>query len=218
MAIKRYRGKITKGKRKGKQGFISQREFIKQNIDSITFDPAELNESETKEYKRLLKNQKISAKAKERPRIKGRFLDREQSKYIKKTLKETGKEFTQKNVDELVKNDLFFTFQSWFVTDIINDHKGIVQINGIEFSKSDAIINFDVLNRENYREWAEFLDITQTAIIFIVYDATYNPLTKILNIDTMIKDETRVVTSDPEVLKARKKEKQKAAKKLKSKK
>lgn len=218
MAQKRYRGKITKGKRKGKQGFISQREFIKQNIDSITFDPAELNESETKEYKRLLKNQKISAKAKERPRIKGRFLDKEQSKYIKKTLKETGKEFNQKNVDELVKNDLFFTFQSWFVTDIINDHKGIVQINGIEFSKSDAIINFDVLNRENYREWAEFLDITQTAIIFIVYDATYNPLTKILNIDTMIKDETRIVTSDPEVLKARKKEKQKAAKKLKSKK
>jgi hypothetical protein len=218
MAQKRYRGKITKGKRKGKQGFISQKEFIKQNINNITFDPAELTESEQKVYKQILKNEKISAKAKQRPRIKGKFLNKEQTKYIKKTLKETGKEFNQQNVDELIKNDLFFTFQSWFISDVINDHNGIVQINGIEFSKSDAIIEFDTLNRENYREWAEFLEIAPTAIIFIVYDATYNPLTKILNIDTMIRDQTRVVTSDPEILKARKKEKQKAAKKLKSKK
>lgn len=204
MAIKRYRGKITKGKRKGKQGFITQREWIKQNVDSITFDAAELNESETKELKRLQKNLKISEKAKQRVRIKGRFLDKEQNKFLRKTLKDLGKEFNQKNVDEYYKNEIFFTFQSWFVTDVINDHKGPIQINGKEFSKSDAIIEFDILNKENYREWSDFLDIDEAAIIFIIYDATYNPATQVLNIDTMVNDESRVVTSDPEIKAARK--------------
>jgi len=201
MAIKRYRGKITKGKRKGKQGFITRREWIKQNVDNITFDAAELNESEAKEYKRLQKNLKIAAKAKLRPRIKGKFLNKEQSRFLKKTLKDLGKEFNQKNVDEYFNNEIFFTFQSWFVTDVINDHKGTVQINGVELSKSDAIIEFDALNRENYREWADYLDINEAAIIFIIYDATYKPATQVLNIDTMVNDESRIITSDP-ILKA----------------
>jgi hypothetical protein len=193
MAQKRYRGIITKGKRKGKQGFVTQREFIKQNINSITFDPAELNESEQKIYKQILKNEKISAKAKARPRIKGKFLNKEQTKYIKKTLKETGKDFNQQNIDELLNNELFFTFQSLNITDIINDHNGIIKINGKEFSKSDAIIEFDTLNRENYREWADTLKISQSEIWFIIYDAYYTPLTKILNIDTMVNDQTRII-------------------------
>jgi hypothetical protein len=193
MAQKRYRGKITKGKRKGKQGFITQREFIKQNINNITFDPAELTESEQKVYKQILKNEKISAKAKQRPRIKGKFLNKEQTKYIKKTLKETGKDFNQQNIDELLNNELFFTFQSLNITDVINDHNGIIKINGKEFSKSDAIIEFDTLNRENYREWADTLKINQSEIWFIIYDAYYTPLTKVLNIDTMVNDQTRII-------------------------
>lgn len=204
MAIKRYRGKITKGKRKGKQGFVTLREYLKQNIIKPDFNESSLNTAELKEYNKILKNQKISLKAKQRIRIKGRFLDKEQNKFLKKTLKDLGKEFNQKNVDEYYKNEIFFTFQSWFVTDVINDHKGQVQINGKEFSKSDAIIEFDILNKENYREWADFLDIDEAAIIFIIYDATYNPATQFLNIDTMVNDESRVVTSDPEIKAARK--------------
>ena len=193
MAIKRYRGKITKGKRKGKQGFITQREWIKQNVDSITFDAAELNESETKELKRLQKNLKISLKAKQRIRIKGKFLNKEQNKYIKKTLKERGKDFNQKNVDELLTDELFFTFQSLHITDLINNHKGGIQINGIDFNKSEAINEFDTLNRENYREWADTLKIKISDIWFIIYDAYYIPLTKVLNIDTMVNDQSRVI-------------------------
>ena len=193
MAQKRYRGKITKGKRKGKQGFITQREWIKQNINNINFDAAELNESESKIYKQIVKNQKISLKAKQRPRIKGKFLNKEQTKYIKKTLKETGKDFNQQNIDELLNNELFFTFQSLNITDVINDHNGIIKINGKEFSKSDAIIEFDTLNRENYREWADTLKISQSEIWFIIYDAYYTPLTKVLNIDTMVNDQTRII-------------------------
>jgi hypothetical protein len=193
MAQKRYRGKITKGKRKGKQGFITQREYIKQNINNINFDPAELNESERKIYKQILKNEKISAKAKQRIRIKGKFLNREQTKYLKKVLKDLGKEFTQENVDLYINNEIFFTFQSLNITDVINDHNGIIKINGKEFSKSDAIIEFDTLNRENYREWADTLKISQSEIWFIIYDAYYTPLTKVLNIDTMVNDQTRII-------------------------
>jgi hypothetical protein len=201
MAIKRYRGKITKGKRKGKQGFVTLREYLKQNIIKPDFNESSLNAGELKEYNKILKNQKISLKAKQRVRIKGRFLDKEQNKFLRKTLKDLGKEFNQKNVDEYYKNEIFFTFQSWFVSDVINDHKGPVQLNGKEFSKTDAIIEFDILNKENYREWSDFLNIDEAAIIFIIYDATYNPATQVLNIDTMVNDESRVVTSDP-ILKA----------------
>jgi hypothetical protein len=204
MAIKRYRGKITKGKRKGKQGFVTLREWIKQNIVKADFNESSLNAGELKEYNKILKNQKISLKAKQRVRIKGRFLDKEQNKFLRKTLKDLGKEFNQKNVDEYYKNEIFFTFQSWFISDVINDHKGSIQLNGKEFNKTDAIIEFDILNKENYREWSDFLDIDEAAIIFIIYDATYNPFTKVLNIDTMVNDESRVVTSDPEIKAARK--------------
>jgi hypothetical protein len=198
MAQKRYRGKITKGKRKGKQGFITQREYIKQNINNINFDPAELNESESKIYKQILKNEKISAKAKQRPRIKGKFLNKEQTKYLKKVFKDTGKEFTQENVNLYLNNEIYFAFQSLYITDVINDHKGIVKINGKELSKSDAIIEFDKLNRENYREWSDTLGINQDKIFFIVYDAYYTPATQILNIDTMVNDQTRIITSPPQ--------------------
>lgn len=198
MAQKRYRGIITKGKRKGKQGFVTQREFIKQNIIKPDFDESSLNAAELKEYNKILKNQKISLKAKARPRIKGKFLNKEQTKYLKKTFKDLGQEFTQENVNLYLNNEIYFAFQSLYITDVINDHKGIVKINGVEMSKSDAIIEFDKLNRENYREWADKMGINQDKIFFIVYDAYYTPATQILNIDTMVNDQTRIITSPPQ--------------------
>lgn len=198
MAQKRYRGKLTKGKRKGKQGFITQKEWLKQNITKPDFDEKSLTADEIKEYNKILKNQKISLKAKARPRIKGRFLNKEQTKYLKKIFKNTGKAFTQENVDEYLNNEISTTFQSLYVSDLINDHKGVVKLNGVEMSKDDAIIEFDVLNRENYREWADTLNIEISKIWFIIYDATYKPATQVLNIDTMVNDESRVIyKSDP---------------------
>lgn len=193
MAIKRYRGKITKGKRKGKQGFITQREWIKQNIIKPDFNESSLNTAELKEYNKILKNQKISLKAKLRPRIKGKFLNKEQTKFLKKKLKEFGKEFTQENVNFYVNYEIFFTFQSLHGTDLINNHNGEITINKKEFSKSDAIIEFDALNRENYKEWADTLEISKSEIWFIIYDAYYTPFTKVLNIDTMVNDQTRII-------------------------
>jgi hypothetical protein len=198
MANKRYRGKITKGKRKGKQGFVTLKEYLKQNIIKPDFNERSLNAAELKEYNKILKNQKISLKAKQRPRIKGKFLNKEQTKYVKKKLKEFGKEFTQENVNFYLNNEIYFAFQSLYITDVINEHKGIVKINGVEMSKSDAIIEFDKLNRENYREWSDTLGINQDKIFFIVYDAFYTPATQILNIDTMVNDQTRIITSPPQ--------------------
>jgi hypothetical protein len=213
MAIKRYRGIITKGKRKGKQGFITQREFIKQNINSITFDTAELNESESKIYKQILKNEKISAKAKERFRFKGKFLNKEAQKFIKKQLDVLGKPYTQENIDLVMNDEIFFTFRSLEISDVLMNHKGPIQLNGEEFSLEEAIVEFDILNQENYREWADKLDIDEGAIFFIIYDATYKPITKVLNIDTMVNDETRVITSDPKT-KANRKAEREAKRKL----
>jgi hypothetical protein len=208
MAIKRYRGTITKGKRKGKQGFVTLKDYIKQNVNNITFDPGELNPVELKEYKKLLKNKKISEKAKSRFRYKGRFLNKEQTKLIKKALDELGKPYTQENINEWYELEIFFTFRSIEVNNLLTDHKGPIQINGEEFNLEESIVEFDLLNAENYREWADQLDIDQGAIFFIVYDATYKPSTKILNIDTMVNDETRVVTSDPVTKKRRKEERE----------
>lgn len=208
MAVKRYRGSITKGKRKGKQGFVTQKEFIKQSIVKPDFDEKSLNANELKIYNRILKNQKISLKAKARFRFKGKFLNKEQQEKIKKQLTELGKPFTQENINLVMNDEIFFTFKSTEISNVLMDHKGPIQLNGEDFNLEEAIVEFDLLNAENYEEWAETLDIEKSAIFFIVYDATYKPSTKVLNIDTMVNDESRVVTSDPLTKRRRKEERE----------
>jgi hypothetical protein len=209
MAQKKYIGKITKGKYKGRTGFVSQKDWIKQNRDNINFDEAELNKEETKVFKQILKNEKISEKAKGRIRYKGKFITKEAETRIKKFLKKLP--LTKENIENAFEKELFFTFRSNEISDILNDHKGPIKLNGELFELPEAIIEFDTLNAENFEEWSEELDIDKSAIFFIVYDATYNPETKVLDIDTMVNDESRVVTSDPEIKKKRAEEK--AAKK-----
>ena len=206
---KKYIGKITKGKYKGRTGFVSQKDWIKQNRDNINFDEAELNKEETKVFKQILKNEKISEKAKGRLRYKGKFINKEAETRIRKFLKKVP--LTKENIENAFEKELFFTFRSNEISDVLNDHKGPIKLNGEPFELPEAIIEFDTLNAENFEEWSEELDIDKSAIFFIVYDATYNPETKTLDIDTMVNDETRVVTSDPEIKKKRAEEK--AAKK-----
>jgi hypothetical protein len=187
----------------------SQKDWIKQNRDNINFDEAELNKEETKVFKQILKNEKISEKAKGRLRYKGKFINKEAETRIRKFLKKVP--LTKENIENAFEKELFFTFRSNEISDVLNDHKGPIKLNGEPFELPEAIIEFDTLNAENFEEWSEELDIDKSAIFFIVYDATYNPETKTLDIDTMVNDETRVVTSDPEIKKKRAEEK--AAKK-----
>ena len=204
-----YIGIIPSGKRKGRKGFISIENWIKQNKQDPNFDTDQLTENESKVFKKILKNEKISLKAKSRFRYKGRFLNKEQQKYLTKQLSQLGKPFTQKNIDKYFEKEIFYTFNSLEVPDAILNHDGEVAINGEIMEKSAAIAEFNELNAENYLEWSDQLDIKPTDIFFIIYDATFKPSTKVLDIDTMVNDEGRVIISDPEEAKKRKAEKAK---------
>lgn len=204
-----YIGIIPSGKRKGRKGFVSLENWIKQNKQDSNFDPDQLTENESKVFKKILKNEKISLKAKSRFRYKGRFLNKEQQKYLTKQLSQLGKPFTQKNIDKYFEKEIFYTFNSLEVPDAILNHDGEVAINGEIMEQSAAIAEFNELNAENYLEWSDQLDIKPTDIFFIIYDATFKPSTKVLDIDTMVNDEGRVIISDPEEAKKRKAEKAK---------
>jgi hypothetical protein len=196
---KKYIGKITKGKYKGRTGFVSQRDYIKQNKENFLSGEILANKEETKILKQITKNEG-------RLRYKGKFINKEAETRIRKFLKKVP--LTKENIENAFEKELFFTFRSNEISDVLNDHKGPIKLNGEPFELPEAVIEFDTLNAENFEEWSEELDIDKSAIFFIVYDATYNPETKTLDIDTMVNDETRVVTSDPETKKKRAEEKQ----------
>ena len=212
---KKYIGKITKGKYKGRTGFVSQRDYIKQNKENFLSGEILANKEETKILKQITKNEG-------RLRYKGKFITKEAETRILKFLKKLPP--TKENIENAFEKSLFFTFRSNEIADVLNDHKGPILLNGEPFELAEAIIEFDTLNAENFEEWSEELGIDKSAIFFIVYDATYTPETKALDIDTMVNDESRVVTSDPEIKKARaaekaaKKEAEKSAKENKKKK
>jgi hypothetical protein len=199
MAQKKYIGKITKGRYKGRTGFVSQRDFIKQNKEKFLSGEIFPNKDEEKILKQITKNEG-------RLRYKGKFIDKEAETRIRKFLKKLP--LTKENIENAYKKELFFTFRSNEIADILNQHKGPILLNQETFNLPEAIIEFDTLNGENFEEWSEELNIDKGAIFFIIYDATYNPETKTLDIDTMVNDETRVVTSDPERKKRRDEEKQ----------
>ena len=212
---KKYIGKITKGKYKGRTGFVSQRDYIKQNKESFLSGEIFPTKEEEKILKQITKNEG-------RLRYKGKFITKEAETRILKFLKKLPP--TKENIENAFEKSLFFTFRSNEISDILNEHKGPILLNGEHFELAEAIIEFDTLNAENFEEWSEELGIDKSAIFFIVYDATYTPETKALDIDTMVNDESRVVTSDPEIKKARaaekaaKKEAEKLAKENKKKK
>jgi hypothetical protein len=196
---KKYIGKITKGKYKGRTGFVSQRDYIKQNREKFLSGEIFPNKEEEKILKQISKNEG-------RLRYKGKFINKEAEARIKKFLKKLPP--TKENIENAFEKALFFTFRSNEIADVLNEHKGPILLNGEVFELPDAIIEFDTLNKENFREWADELEIDESAIFFIVYDATYTPETKELDIDTMVNDESRVVTSDPETKKKRAEERE----------
>ena len=150
------------------------------------------NKEEEKILKQIDKNEG-------RLRYKGKFINKEAETRIRKFLKKVP--LTKENIENAFEKELFFTFRSNEISDVLNDHKGPILLNGDIFELPEAIIEFDTLNKENFREWSDELDIDEASIFFIVYDATYNPETKQLDIDTMVNDESRVVTSNPEIKK-----------------
>lgn len=204
-----YIGLITKGKRKGRKGFVSLENWIKQNKEKIVSGEIVLTDTESKVFRKVVKNEKISLKAELRFRYKGKFLNSEQQKFLTKQLKQLDKPFTQENINEYFEKEIFYTYSSLEVTDIIMNHDGEVKINGETMDKASAIVEFNELNNENYIEWSDQLEIRPTDIFFIIYDATFKPSTKTLDIDTMVNDETRIIASDPEQAKKRKAEKAK---------
>ncbi len=192
-------------KYKNKQGkFISREQFIKENLNDLS--PENLNAKELIEYSkivqqeekqraRLQKNAKISEAAKKRIRIKGAFLTKEQEKRTQFELKKLGLEFNQKNVDKVLFKPLFFTSNSQKIAELLTNHKGTITINGKPVTLSEAIEKFELEHKINCLEIAKNKKIKTQDIFLIIYDLIFNPLTKNLDLNTNIEDESRAIVS-----------------------
>ncbi len=192
-------------KYKNKQGkFISREQFIKENLNDLS--PENLNakelieyskivQQEEKERARLQKNAKISEAAKKRIRIKGAFLTKEQEKRTQFELKKLGLEFNQKNVDKVLFKPLFFTSNSQKIAELLTNHKGTITINGKPVTLSEAIEKFELEHKINCLEIAKNKKIKTQDIFLIIYDLIFNPLTKNLDLNTNIEDESRAIVS-----------------------
>jgi ribosomal protein S6/RNase P/RNase MRP subunit p29 len=185
-----YIGKITKGKRKGKTGFVSFKDYVKQNIEDIS--PESLNKKELATYKKIVAGKQQAGK---RLRIDGKFIPKEAEKRIKRYLENEGLEPTKENILEGANIRLFLTLRGNEINDIIEKHKGTVLINGVAMTKAEAQVEYDKLNRMNIREWADIIGRDEDAIYFIVYNSAYKQSTKELTIYTNVIDEGRVIVS-----------------------
>jgi len=186
-----YIGKITKGKRKGKTGFVKFKDYVKQNIDDIS--PESLNKKELETYRKIIFAQKQS---KDRIRIDGKFISKQAESRIKLYLKRNNNApLTKENIKDAAKVRLQLTLRGNEINDIIQNHRGLILLNGTAMTKPEAQTEYDKLNRMNIREWADIINRNEDAIYFIIYDSWYLIETKELNISTMVTDVTRVIIS-----------------------
>lgn len=186
-----YIGKITKGKRKGKTGFVKFKDYVKQNIDEIS--PENLNKKEFETYRKIIFARK---QAEDRIRIDGRFIPKQAEARIKLYLKRNNNApLTKENIKDAAKVRLQLTLRGNEISDIIDNHKGLILLNGIAMTKAQAQTKFDKLNRMNLREWSQRIDINEDSIYFIIYDSSYLVENKELNISTLVSDQTRVIFS-----------------------
>lgn len=186
-----YIGKITKGKRKGKTGFVKFKDYVKQNIDDIS--PESLNKKEFETYRKIIFARK---QAEDRIRIDGKFISKQAEGRIKLYLKRNNNTpLTKDNILDALKDRLYLTLRGNEINDIIENHKGLILLNGIAMTKPEAQTEYDKLNRMNIREWADIIKREADAIYFIIYDSWYLGETKELNIITKVTDVTRVIIS-----------------------
>jgi hypothetical protein len=183
---------------------VSELEYFKQNFDEI--NPQSLNKKQLQKYqtvftefqkkeKRRETNAKISAKAKNRIRVNGRFISKEETQRINFFLEKSNLTFNQQNVNLAAAKTLFFTANNETMISRIFDHKGTVSIDGVTITKAEAVEKFEKANNLNRIEWAGRLNINPTDIYLLVYDLQFNPSTRNLNINTVITDEGKVVKS-----------------------
>jgi len=186
-----YIGKITKGKRKGKTGFVKFKDYVKQNIDDIS--PESLNKKEFETYRKIIFARKQSE---DRIRIDGKFISKQAEGRIKLYLKRNNNApLTKENIKDAAKVRLQLTLRGNEINDIIQNHRGLILLNGIAMTKPEAQTEYDKLNRMNIREWADIINRNEDAIYFIIYDSWYLIETKELNISTVVTDVTRVIIS-----------------------
>lgn len=181
---------------------VSELEYFKQNFDDI--NPQTLNKKQLEKYqivftefqkkeKRRQTNLKISAKANQRIRINGRFISKEETQRIKFFLDKLTLPFNQENVNFAKAKKLVFTANNDSMAQKINDHKGTVSIDGIIMTKSEALAKFDERNNLNRYEWSGRLDMNPSDIYLLIYKLEFNPLTRNLNIITIIDDESKII-------------------------
>ena len=186
-------GKRKKNKNAGKSGFISQYEYLKQNLGEI--DLAKLDAKEIETYKKVVrynkpKNEKgqfISENPDYHKKVKNRL-----SKFAEKL----GQDYDNPKVKKLVdKSEIFFTVNSMNMFENIFEHEGKILINGKEISKSEAFEMFQMEHLLNIEEWASKLKINPLSIYGIIYNANYNHSKGTLNISTVVTSQGQIIRS-----------------------
>jgi hypothetical protein len=203
----------------GKKKRISQAQFIAENINEIEPQKLdkkgkeiyskvafEIEQAREKERKRLEKNAKISAKAKQRLRNpNGSFLTAEDKRRINYIIesrnvinKATGKRFT---IQELNQNQLkslydlpqFFTVNSMSIIERINNNKMALFIDGVQMSKEEATEAVNIRTNANFKEWREKVNKN---IYGFIYNCEWHPKTRELYISTNITDSKQILLSE----------------------
>jgi hypothetical protein len=203
----------------GKKKRISQAQFIAENINEIEPQKLdkkgkeiyskvafEIEQAKEKERKRLEKNAKISAKAKQRLRNpNGSFLTAEDKRRINYIIesrnvinKSTGKKFT---IQELNQNQLkslyelpqFFTVNSMSIIERINNNKMALFIDGVQMSKEEATEAVNIRTNANFKEWREKVNKN---IYGFIYNCEWHPKTRELYISTNITDSKQILLSE----------------------
>jgi len=181
---------------------VSELEYFKQNFEDI--NPQRLTTKQLKKYatvykdiqkkeKRAATNLKISQKAKERIRVNGRFISKEETQRIKFFLGKLSLPYNQQNVNLAKAKTLIFTANNDSMAAKINDHKGTVSIDGVIMAKSEAIAKFDERNNLNRYEWAGRNEISPSEIYLLIYKCEFDPTTRNLNIITVIDDNSMII-------------------------
>jgi hypothetical protein len=203
----------------GKKKRISQAQYIAENINEIEPQKLdkkgkeiyskvafEIEQAREKERKRLEKNAKISAKAKQRLRNpNGSFLTAEDKRRINYIIesrnvinKATGKKFT---IQELNQNQLkslyelpqFFTVNSMSIIERINNNKMALFIDGVQMSKEEATEAVNIRTNANFKEWREKVNKN---IYGFIYNCEWHPKTRELYISTNITDSKQILLSE----------------------
>jgi len=181
---------------------VSELEYFKQNFEDI--NPQQLNKKQLEKYetvakeiqkkeKRASTNAKISAKAKNRIRVNGRFISNEEKQRIKFFLQKAGLPYNQENVNFAKAKTLVFTANNEQMASRIEDHKGTVSIDGVIMQKSETLAKFDERNNLNRFEWAKRLKMSPSDIYLIIYKLQFDPKTRNLNIITVIDDKSDII-------------------------